>query len=76
MIKRSLLLLALCESYGPIVIFWDGLTPSRLYKIKYTEARAAPVPLEQWSPLNRQLGKLTTMRPDLTVEARVIVEGF
>jgi hypothetical protein len=70
MIKRSLLLLALCESYGPIVIFWDGLTPSRLYKIKYTEARAAPVPPEEWSPLNRQLGKLTTMRPDLTVEAR------
>ena len=69
-VKQSLLLLALLEGFGPIVIFWDLLTPSRLYKLKFSEAKAAPVPPEQWVPINRRLGWLTALRADITLEER------
>ena len=62
-IKKSLLLLAIYQTFGPIILFWNTLSLSHLYKLKFAEVRAAPVPPSNWSKLNKCLQVLTTMDP-------------
>jgi len=69
-IKQALLLFALYQCYGPIIVFWNALSPSRLYKTTFTEVRSSQIPPSDWSALNKRLLPVLNMKPSLTSDAR------